>query len=116
MALLFVFYLVTAFVTLFFNTALVGAALERLRGGNPTLGTGFAVAMPHLPAIFVYALITGDRGSGAAEYRAAHGLHRRDRGEPVRRGLGGRDLPGGAGDGRSRGKGRSRRSSGALDC
>src|SRR3954453_16141973 len=31
MALLFPFYLVTAFVTLFFNTALVGVALERLR-------------------------------------------------------------------------------------
>src|ERR1700749_2582989 len=31
-ALLFLFYLVTAFVTLFFNTALVGAVLERLRG------------------------------------------------------------------------------------
>jgi hypothetical protein len=62
MALLFAFYLVTAFVTLFFNTALVGAALERLRGGNPTLSTGFGVAMQHLPAIFVYALITATVG------------------------------------------------------
>src|SRR5919199_4331035 len=43
MALLFVFYLVTAFVTLFFNTALVGAALERLRGGDPNVGTGLRI-------------------------------------------------------------------------
>ena len=62
MALLFAFYLVTAFVALFFNTALVGVALERLRGGNPTLGTGFGVALAHLPAIFVYALITATVG------------------------------------------------------
>jgi hypothetical protein len=61
-ALLFVFYLVTAFVTLFFNTALVGAVLERLRGGDPSVGTGFGVALRRLPAIFVYALVTATVG------------------------------------------------------
>jgi hypothetical protein len=62
MALLFVFYLVTAFVTLFFNTALVGAALERLRGGNPNLASGLRIVLQHLPAIFVYALVTATVG------------------------------------------------------
>jgi Family of unknown function (DUF6159) len=56
---LFAFYLVLSLIATFFNTALVGAALERLRGGNaPTLRTGFQVARENLPAIAVYALIS----------------------------------------------------------
>ena len=62
LALLFLFYLVTSFVTLFFNTALVGAALDRLRGGDPHVGTGFGIALQHLPSIFVYALISATVG------------------------------------------------------
>jgi hypothetical protein len=61
-AVLFVVYLVAAFVTLFFNTALVGAALERMRGGEPNVGTGFRIAVQHLPAIFGYALISATVG------------------------------------------------------
>ncbi len=60
--LLFGFYLVTSFVTLFFNTALVGTVLEGLRGGRPRTSTGFEVALRHLPAIFVYALISATVG------------------------------------------------------
>lgn len=60
--LLFGFYLVTAFVTLFFNTALVGTVLEGLRGGRARTSTGFEVALRHLPAIFVYALISATVG------------------------------------------------------
>ena len=40
----FCFYVVQYFVIFFCNTALVGAALIRLRGGDPTVGDGFRIA------------------------------------------------------------------------
>src|SRR5262245_35475416 len=42
--LMFLFYVVTYFVTFFCNTALVGAAMIRLRGGDPTVSDGFRIA------------------------------------------------------------------------
>ena len=54
----FLFYLTMYFVVIFSNTALVGAAMIRLRGGDPTLRDGFQIAMNHLPQIFGYALIS----------------------------------------------------------
>ncbi len=53
-----VVYLALAFVTIFFNTALVYAANERLSGGDPTLRSAIAGAMKHIPQIFVWALIS----------------------------------------------------------
>jgi hypothetical protein len=58
----FLFYLAMYFVVLFSNTALVGAAMIRLRGGDPTLRDGFQIAMNHLPQIFGYALISATVG------------------------------------------------------
>ena len=49
---LFLFYLVMNFVVIFANAALIGAALIRLRGGNPTLSDGFGIARSHVGAIF----------------------------------------------------------------
>src|SRR5688572_26154389 len=40
----FLFYLSQYFVIFFFNTALVGAAMIRLRGGDPTVADGLAIA------------------------------------------------------------------------
>ncbi|MDH3607145.1 MAG: DUF6159 family protein [Acidimicrobiia bacterium] len=51
-------YLALAFVTIFFNTALVYAANERLSGGDPTIGSAIAGASKHLPQIFVWAAIS----------------------------------------------------------
>lgn len=51
-------YLALAFVTIFFNTALVHAANERLSGGDPTLRSAIAGAAKHIPQIFVWALIS----------------------------------------------------------
>ena len=51
-------YLALAFVTIFFNTALVHAANQRLSGGDPTLRSAIAGAMKHIPQIFVWALIS----------------------------------------------------------
>ena len=61
-ALLFVFYLVQYFIVIFFNSALVGAALIYLRGGNPTVGDGLRIAMSKLPSIFGYAVISATVG------------------------------------------------------
>jgi len=58
----FLFYVVQYFVIFFCNTALVGAALIRLRGGDPTVSDGFKVAMSRLSAILGYALIAATVG------------------------------------------------------
>jgi hypothetical protein len=60
--LLFLFYLVQNFVVFYCNTALVGAALIRLRGGDPTLRDGFRVAHARVGTIFGYALISATVG------------------------------------------------------
>lgn len=59
----FAFYLVTNFVIVFFNTALVCCALIRFSGGNPTLGDGLSAARARLPQIFGWALLTATVGT-----------------------------------------------------
>lgn len=61
-AVLFAFYVVQYFVIIFFNSALVGAALIRLRGGDPTVADGFRIALSKLPAILGYAVISATVG------------------------------------------------------
>ncbi|UXI68230.1 DUF6159 family protein [Tahibacter amnicola] len=61
-ALGFVFYLAQYFVIIFFNTALIGAAMIRLRGGTPTFNDGLRIAVGKLPAILGYALISATVG------------------------------------------------------
>jgi len=58
----FLFYLSQYMIIFFFNTALVGAAMIRLRGGDPTVSDGLRIAMGKLPAIFGYALIAATVG------------------------------------------------------
>lgn len=58
----FLFYVVSYTVIFFCNTALVGAALIRLDGGDPTLGDGFRIAFSRLPQIIGYALIAATVG------------------------------------------------------
>ncbi len=60
--LLFAFYLVQYFVIFFFNTALVGAAMIRLDGGDPTVGAGLRIAAGKWPAILGYAAIAATVG------------------------------------------------------
>ncbi len=60
--LLFAFYLVISFITVFFNTALIGAALQRLRGEHPSVHDGFQIAIDNLGHIFVFALISATVG------------------------------------------------------
>ncbi len=58
----FVFYVVQYFVIFFFNSALVGAAMIRLEGGDPTVGDGLRIAWSHLGSIFGYAVIAATVG------------------------------------------------------
>jgi hypothetical protein len=60
--LLFVFYFVTYFVVIFFNTALIAAAHIRLSGGNPTVRDGLSRAGGHLGQIAAWALISATIG------------------------------------------------------
>ncbi len=58
----FAFYVCQYTVIFFFNTALVGAAMIRLDGGDPTLGDGLRIARERLPAILGYAVIAATVG------------------------------------------------------
>lgn len=58
----FLFYLVQYFVIFFFNSALVGAAMIRLDGGDPTLGDGLRIARSKAVPILGYAAIAATVG------------------------------------------------------
>jgi len=60
--LLFLFYLVSYSVSIYFNTALIGAAMIRFDGGDPKLSDGFEVANSKLSSIFGYALVSATVG------------------------------------------------------
>lgn len=59
---LFAFYLVQYMVVYFFNTALVGAAMIRLRGGDPTVKDGFRIAFSRIGPIAGWALLSATVG------------------------------------------------------
>lgn len=54
----FVAYVALAYVTIFFNTALVSAADERLQGGDPTLGSALRGAAQRAGRIFPWAVVS----------------------------------------------------------
>lgn len=56
------FYLVEYLVIIFFNAALVSAAMVRLKGGDPTLGDGLRGAWSHIGAILGWAAISATIG------------------------------------------------------
>lgn len=58
----FLFYLLEYFVIFFCNTALVGAALIRLQGGDPTVSDGWRIAVSRTGKIFGYSLIAATVG------------------------------------------------------
>jgi hypothetical protein len=61
-AAIFLFYVVQYFVIFFCNTALVGAAMIRLRGGDPTVADGFRIAASRATDILGYAFIAATVG------------------------------------------------------
>lgn len=58
----FLFYFCQYSVVIFFNSALVAAAMIRLEGGDPTLADGFNAAKARIPAILGYAAIAATVG------------------------------------------------------
>ncbi|MEO5952587.1 MAG: DUF6159 family protein, partial [Chloroflexia bacterium] len=60
--LLFAFYFVTYTVVIYSNVALVGAAMIRLRGGNPSVSDGIKVANSRITKIVSYAAISATVG------------------------------------------------------
>ncbi len=62
MAIAFLFYVVQYTVIFFFNAALVGAALIRLDGGDPTVSDGLAIASKRIGSIVGYAVIAATVG------------------------------------------------------
>jgi len=59
---LFAFYFVNYFVIVFFNSALVGCAIIRFKGGDPTVADGFRAATDRLPQILGWALVAATVG------------------------------------------------------
>lgn len=55
-------YLAEYFVMFFFNTALVGAAMIRMDGGDPTVSDGLRIAWSKVGQIFGYAMIAATVG------------------------------------------------------
>ena len=62
LGLLFIAYFALSFIVIYFNTALVGAAMIRIRGGDPTVRDGLAIANGRLPQILGWSLISGTVG------------------------------------------------------
>ena len=58
----FAFYVSQYFVIFFFNAALVGAAMIRLEGGDPTVADGFRIAFGRIGPILGYAAIAATVG------------------------------------------------------
>lgn len=61
-AVLFVWYFLSWFVTLFFNVAVIHCAKIRLDGGDPTVNDGINASMSHLGSIAAWAAISATVG------------------------------------------------------
>jgi len=56
------FYAVQYTIIFYCNSALVGAAMIRLKGGDPSIGDGFRIANKHFASIVGYALLAATVG------------------------------------------------------
>ncbi|MDQ7036519.1 MAG: DUF6159 family protein [Anaerolineae bacterium] len=59
---LFISYFVSYTIIIYFNTGLIGAAMIRLDGGDPTLSDGFRIANERISKILAYAAISATVG------------------------------------------------------
>ena len=59
---LFVLYVALAFVSIFFNAAVIGMAMKRLRGEDASIRDGLDLARAHIGKIFVWSVITATVG------------------------------------------------------
>ena len=66
-----IFVVLAYIITTFFNASLVSAALERLRGGDPDVGSGLRHALGHAHHLVMWALITATVTIALMALRAA---------------------------------------------
>jgi hypothetical protein len=59
---LFLFYVVSYFVVIFFNTALISCVNAKLNGKTMTIGEGLSQSVKHLPAILGWAFVAATVG------------------------------------------------------
>ena len=59
---MFFFYIVSYFVVIFFNTALISCVNAKLQGGDMSVTEGLSASVRHLPSIFAWALISATIG------------------------------------------------------
>jgi hypothetical protein len=71
-AILFLFYLATYFVIVFFNCGLIACSMQALRGERASVGYGFSAAAKRLPQIFGWALLSACVG---VVLRAIENIH-----------------------------------------
>ncbi len=60
--LFFVYYLITSFIVIFFNTGLIACAHMRLNGKDPTFKDGLSKAWKHITQILAWSLISATVG------------------------------------------------------
>ncbi len=60
--LIFIYYIISYFIVIFFNTGLITCAHIRLNGGDPTFSDGLNNARKHIGKIFIWALISATVG------------------------------------------------------
>ena len=58
----FFLYVALSFVTIYFNAAVIGTAMKRLRGEDAKISDGLALARQHIGKIFVWAVLTATVG------------------------------------------------------
>jgi Family of unknown function (DUF6159) len=58
----FLMYVALAFVSIYFNAAVIGTAMKRLKGEPATIKDGLALARQHIGKIFVWAIVTATVG------------------------------------------------------
>jgi hypothetical protein len=73
-ALLFLWYYLNHFLICFFNSALIGCALIRLGGGDPTVGDGFGVAFYRAGRIAVWAFVAATVGVALSAFNKRQSL------------------------------------------
>ncbi len=56
------FYLLSYFISIFFNAAIIGCATIRLEGGDPTVKDGIRIAMNNIGRIFLWAIVAATVG------------------------------------------------------
>jgi len=61
-AALFIFYFINYFIIMFFNAGMIGCAMIRFEGGNPTVADGFRTSLQCLPQLFGWALVSATVG------------------------------------------------------